>query len=155
MEPSILSVTWGWAGKVRRKAFNVLSVVGIPKVSCTFLSSYLKKKCVWERSVLRLKHRQIVPDNYVLENTVAIRLRSDSSKSTCQKKIFFFSHLALQNKRICSWAIRRKEDRKRRNKRCLKKPPTLSLRISLSFSWPFRKWNSASLVRFKESILKS
>ena len=53
------------------------------------LWSCSKTKLFWDRLLLTLKNHQIVPENYVLETAVAIGLKSDSAKSTCQLDFCF------------------------------------------------------------------
>lgn len=48
------------------------------------LWSCSKAKYFWDRLLLKLKHRQIVSDTYVLERAVTIGLKSDLAKSICQ-----------------------------------------------------------------------
>lgn len=44
----------------------------------------LENEIFWDTLLLKLKHRQLVSDNYVLETAVAIGLKSDLAKSTWQ-----------------------------------------------------------------------
>ena len=53
------------------------------------LWSCSKTKFFWDRLLLTLKNHQIVPENYVLETAVAIGLKSDSAKFTCQLDFCF------------------------------------------------------------------
>ena len=53
------------------------------------LWSCSKTKFFLDRLLLKLKNHEIVPDNYVLETAVAIGLKSDLAKSTCQLDFCF------------------------------------------------------------------
>lgn len=61
----------------------------IQKARPSPLGELLKTKYFWYRLVLKLKHRQTVSDNYVLETAVTIGLKSDLAKSTCQLDFCF------------------------------------------------------------------
>ena len=52
----------------------------------------------WQSIITWLNHRTIIPDNYSIENIVALGLRPDSSKYHCQVNFCFLLPRHLQSK---------------------------------------------------------
>ena len=54
-----------------------------------FSGFVLKQPFFWKRTTTRLKRYKIIPENYSIENTVALGLRPDSSKHQRQINLCF------------------------------------------------------------------